>query len=150
MWSNYEYAETNRFSGEPEGEIKPFVHFAQKMIDLLHKRGIRVMVIGQVPGFDTFSLACFANAARQKSEATSCLMPRSQVDAALEPAQKAFQALARDVPGVTFTDMRELLCTETACSAFKDGVLIYRDRSHLNAIGSAHLARYAALPPLDR
>ena len=76
-------------------------------------------------------------------------MPRAETSALLDISESAFEGLARDIPGVTFLDMRKLLCSETSCSAFKDGVLIYRDHSHLNAIGSAYLARYAALPPLD-
>ncbi len=51
--------------------------------------------------------------------------------------------------GVSFLDMRDLLCTDVLCSAFKDGVLLYRDKSHLNAVGSAYLARYASLPEIE-
>jgi hypothetical protein len=45
--------------------------------------------------------------------------------------------------------MLDLLCPTSTCSAFKDDVLLYRDRAHLNESGAAYLARYASLPPLD-
>lgn len=148
-WSNYNEALTNRIAedGMP-GERRPFADFAKATIDIFRARGIKVLVIGQIPFFDAFSLRCLADAARRDTEEADCTIPRAAVDKALAVSQEAFRAIAKADPGVTFLDMSTLLCDETLCSAFKDEVLIYRDKNHLNAHGSAYLARYASLPPV--
>ena len=149
-WSSYAKAETNRLvkpAGPPER--RTFAEFARSTVEIFRKRGIKVLIIGQVPHFETFSLNCLATAARSKTEGIDCTIPRAAVDRHLAASQTAFQQIAQADPGVTFLDMVKLLCTEQRCSAFKDDVLVYRDRGHLNGIGSAYLARYAALPALN-
>ncbi len=39
-----------------------------------------------------------------------------------------------------------VLCGPQVCSPFKQGLFVYHDRGHLDAMGSAALAAYAALP----
>lgn len=148
-WSRYATAETNRLA-KPAGppERRTFAEFARSTVELFRKRGIKVLIIGQVPHFETFSLNCLATAARSKTEDVACTIPRAAVDRHLAASQKVFREIAQADPGVTFLDMVKLLCTEQRCSAFKDDVLVYRDRGHLNGIGSAYLARYASLPAL--
>ena len=90
-----------------------------------------------------------ANAARNDTEEVDCGVSRAHVDQLLSSYQSAVQAIDVADDGVSFLDMRALLCTDVVCSAFKDEVLLYRDRSHLNASGSAYLARYASLPRID-
>ncbi|WP_439543654.1 acyltransferase family protein [Hyphomicrobium sp.] len=146
-WSSYGTAMTNHLltpNGPPERRV--FAEFARSTVEIFRKRGIKVLIIGQIPHFETFSLNCFATAARSDTEDVDCTIPRAAVDHNLAASQKAFQEIAQADPGVTFLDMVKLLCTEQRCSAFKDDVLVYRDRGHLNAIGSAYLSRYAALP----
>ncbi|WP_334146070.1 acyltransferase family protein [Hyphomicrobium sp.] len=146
-WSSYTKASANKlFPEAASGEPRPFADFARHTIDTLRRRGIKVLVIGQVPHFRTFSLSCLVNAARLDTEAMDCTIPRAQVDRELDPSQTAFRAIAASDPGVTFLDMVDLLCTRDRCSAFKDDILLYRDRGHLNGLGAAYLARYATLP----
>ncbi len=147
-WSGYTTASANElFPGAAAaGAPPPFADFARHTIDILRRRGIKVLVIGQVPHFRTFSLNCLVNAARLDTESMDCTIPRPLVDRELDPSQNAFRAIAASDPGVTFLDMVGLLCTRERCSAFKDDMLLYRDRGHLNGLGSAYLARYATLP----
>ncbi len=150
-WSGYPEIVTNRIS-KPEGppERRTFDAFTRSTVEIFRKRGIKVLIIGQIPHFETFSLRCFADAARSGTETTACTIPHDTVAQALSTSQTTFAAIAKTDPGVTFLDMIDLLCPGPLCSAFKDGVLLYRDRGHLNAVGSAALARYARLPELDR
>ena len=145
-WSGYGTATSNALFPGGAGQTLPFADFARSTVDFLRKRGIKVLIIGQVPHFDTFSLNCFANAARHGTERTDCTLSRAAVEATVRPSQEAFRAIAAADAGVTFLDMLDLLCDAERCSAFKDGVFLYRDPGHLNGIGSTHLARYAKLP----
>jgi hypothetical protein len=151
-WTNYPGApHPNRVLAQPiAAYADTFSEFAEATIAVFRKRGIKVLVVGQAPHFSTFSLRCLVNAARRDTEEVDCTIPRQSVDAVMNPYQDAIQAIDATDTGVSFLDMRATLCTDRTCSAFKDGRLIYRDGEHLNALGSAYLARYASLPKLER
>lgn len=150
-WSNYQGLAANHVADDrPETEhARTFAEFVAGTVAIFRKRGIKVQIIGQVPPLPTFSLRCLANAARNDTEEVDCGVSRASVDQMLSSYQSAVQAIDVADDGVSFLDMRALLCTDVVCSAFKDEVLIYRDRGHLNALGSAYLARYASLPRID-
>lgn len=150
VWSNYASAHTNRVARTGgRSETWPLNRFAQETIDLFRKRGIKVLLIGQIPHFETFSLRCLVDAARRDTEEVECALPRTLADAEIAPSQDVLTAIDEADDGVSFLDMKKLLCTETLCSAFKDDVLLYRDGGHLNAVGSAYLARYTSLPRIE-
>jgi hypothetical protein len=148
VWSSYLAPTANRVLAD--GKKPSFANFALRTIDLFRKRGIKVLVIGQIPHFETFSLRCLADAHRRDTEDRDCALPRTGLSSELVSAQAILEAIDRDDAGVTFLSMLDLLCPTATCSAFKDDVLLYRDRGHLNALGAEYLARYASLPPLDR
>lgn len=149
-WSNYDRMKTNRVADRVSiGAPNDFDAFVESTIEVFRKRGIKVHIIGQVPHFTTFSLRCLADAARNDTEEVDCALPRDYVDNALGAYQRVIEAIDLAADDVSFSDMRALLCTDALCSAFKDEVLIYRDRGHLNALGAAYLARYASIPDLS-
>lgn len=148
-WRGYRNAAPNRVSQHASGERVSFERAAADTIAILRKRGIEVLVIGQVPHLETFSLNCLADAARNDSEEMDCATPKAKIDTELDTSELAFRSIAAGDRDVTFISMRDLLCTGAICSPFKDEVLIYRDHGHLNAVGAAYLSRYATLPELE-
>lgn len=148
-WTRYEDPRANELAVRfgTEG-ARSFADFVEATVALFRKRGIKVLIVGQVPPFTTFSLRCLTQAARNDTEEIDCGMARADVDRVMEPFQSAIERIDVADDDVSFLDMRALLCTQEVCSAFKDEVLLYRDYAHLNAIGAAHLARYASLPKL--
>lgn len=146
VWSNYWTPLANRVSSD--AEPPSFEHFAAQTIQLFRKRGIKVLVIGQIPHFQSFSLRCLAEAHRRDTEDRDCVLPRESLSREMFSAQAMLETIDRADEGVSFVDMLDLLCTTSSCSAFKDDVLLYRDRGHLNAMGAQYLARFASLPPL--
>lgn len=149
-WGGYTHTVANRVArGANEGASLPFAHAAAETIKILRTRGIEVLVIGQVPHLDIFSLHCYVDAARNDSEEVDCMTPRAYVDAELDASESAFRSIAGTDKDVEFISMRDILCTEQLCSPFKDEVLLYRDRTHLSGIGAAYLARYTSLPVLN-
>jgi peptidoglycan/LPS O-acetylase OafA/YrhL len=71
----------------------------------------------------------------------TCTLPREEVEAIQGGARAAEFQLIRGRPGVTVYDPWPRFCNATACSSVVHGRLAYRDFAHLNAIGSALLAR---------
>jgi peptidoglycan/LPS O-acetylase OafA/YrhL len=147
VWSSYWPSQANRIStlaGQPS-----FEHFAAQTIKLFRERGIKVLVIGQIPHFRSFSLRCLAEAHRRDTEDRDCVLPRESLSEDVLRTQEALETIDRADDGVSFANMLDLLCSTSSCSAFKDDVLLYRDRGHLNAKGAEYLARFASLPPLS-
>ena len=108
-----------------------------------------MLVIGQIPFMDTFSMACYVDAARRDTEEVDCTEPRAEIDSELDLPQKTFHDIAALDEDVTFLSIVDLLCDDRLCSAFKDDQLLYRNNGHLNGLGAAYLARYATLPELN-
>lgn len=150
-WTRYPEPKPNALAREAGSTgDHSFASFAESTIALFRKRGIKVLVVGQVPHFATFSLRCLMQAARNDREEVDCGVARADVDRVLEPFQSAIERIDQADDDVSFLDMRSLLCTKELCSAFKDEVLLYRDHTHLNAVGAAYLARFASLPKLGK
>lgn len=148
-WSIYDGLAANRVAHRYASTTAPtFEAFVAATVAIFRQRGIKVLIIGQVPHFTTFSLRCLAEAARNDTEEVDCAVSRDYVDKKLGSYQRVIEAIDVADEGVSFLDMRALLCTDILCSAFKDEVLVYRDRSHLNAAGAAYLSRYTSLPEI--
>ncbi len=122
-WGNYDTFESNRvLKTDGQRQRRTFEDSARATVEIFRKRGIKVLIIGQVPHFETFSLGCLVTAARSNTQSADCTEPREAIDRKLAASQKAFQDIASADPGVVFLDMVKLLCTEQRCSAFKDDV----------------------------
>lgn len=146
-WTRYGTPHANTLAAlSGTDQARDFGAFLAATVKLFRSRGIQVLIIGQVPPLSTFSLPCLVEAARNDTEETDCTVPRAVVDEAFVPYQSAVEAIDLADDGVWMLDMRDMLCTVTVCSAFKDDVLIYRDKTHLNGRGAAYLARYVSLP----
>jgi peptidoglycan/LPS O-acetylase OafA/YrhL len=84
---------------------------------------------------------CIENA-QWRGSSQSCDIPRSlAVDPALTRTESQ---LAAATPGVRFVDLTSQFCNETTCPAWRNGLVIYRDRSHMTNRFAASLA-----PPLE-
>lgn len=150
-WWGYAKLKPNRISMHPgDDRTLSFADVATATVNLFRQRGIEVLILGQVPHLESFSMHCFVDAARRDTEETDCTTPQSIVDQSLDVSQTAFRVIDEADPDISFVSMRDLLCTQTMCSAFKDEVFLYRNSGHLNGIGSAYLARYVSLPEIER
>ena len=147
-WWSYTTLAPNRISSLSERPLS-FSEVAADTVSLFRRRGIEVLILGQIPFLETFSMPCFVDAARRDTEEVDCTTPHAVVDQALSVSQTAFRALDETDPDISFVSMDDLLCTRAVCSAFKDEVFLYRNASHLNRVGSAYLARYVSLPALE-
>lgn len=148
-WWTYTTLEPNRISNAPHERTLSFSEVAAETVSLFRRRGIEVLILGQIPYLETFSMHCFVDAARRDTEEVDCTTPHSVVDQALNVSQTAFRAIDQTDRDISFVSMHDLLCTQTVCSAFKDDIFLYRNANHLNRVGSSYLARYVSLPTLE-
>lgn len=111
----------------------------------LAEAGMDVVAIRDTPRFAADMPACVAAAA----DLRSCGRPRAEVYAAVDP-----MTTAPDLPTRVYAvDVADLFCGERWCPAVVDGVLVYRDASHVTETYAETLTMplrdrlRAALPP---
>lgn len=152
VWTKYQEDTTpNRLAPDALREGKhDYARFLEATVSGLRQRGVKVLLLDTIPHFkpEQFRLSCFVRKVRGEKSASDCGFPVDQANALIEPWDRVFQRLAAADAGISVHDFRPQLCEGGVCSGFRDGVFVYRDKSHLSAVGSELLARFVRLPSL--
>src|SRR6185312_968 len=113
-------------------------HSLEQILDstvkYLHDRGIAVLIIGQVPHWQTTGLpiACAIVAKRSGADERACGIDAASVRRDLAVSNEAIQRVATRYPNVTPLLGTDLLCDTAECYTVMDGVFLYRNPGHLN------------------
>jgi peptidoglycan/LPS O-acetylase OafA/YrhL len=118
----------------------------EQTIDFFERRGIHVVLLGEVPQFDRDPLRCIATAVKQGLSAQSCRILARDVQERLGAVNGLLADFARRRKNVTFFSPLDAMCNQVGCSAIMDGLYMYRDRTHLNRAGAEHLALSMRFP----
>jgi hypothetical protein len=144
---------SGKASGAPDPSPQTLEALLQTTVDYLTKRGVKVLILGQVPHLKqsgAWPVACAIDAKRKGASAKTraCGIPAQPVLEVLGPSNAAISAVASRVPGASAVLGSDLLCDAEQCYTVMDGVFLYRNQGHLNRVGSELLANYIALPDL--
>ena len=102
------------------------------------RTGAQLLVIHDNPKPASGFLNCIA--AHKVAAANACSRPRTD---ALQPADPMGVA-ARNIPGVKLVDFTNSYCDATKCPPIIDGIVVYKDHSHISFNWAVHM-----LPVLD-
>jgi hypothetical protein len=144
---------SGKASGAPDPLSQTLEGLLQTTAEYLTKRGVKVLILGQVPHLKQsgeWPVACAINAKRKgaSAETRACGIPAQPVLEALAPSNAAISAVTARVPGTSAVLGSDVLCDKAQCYTVMDGVFLYRNPGHLNRVGSELLANYIALPEL--
>ena len=100
----------------------------------LKELGYKVVILGDVPTFESASNICSPRPVylRQKG----CGITTSELNRQIDIYNPFLQQLAYEQKITYLPTNNRLLCGEENCSMVRNGVLLYRDKHHLNAHGS--------------
>jgi len=118
----------------------------------LSERGIKVLILGQVPHWKAkgkLPVDCAIDAKRNGVDARACGISAMGARHALAVSNDAIRGVAGRVENVSAILGTDLTCDRAECYAMMDGVFLYRNPGHLNKFGSEALAKYVALPPVS-
>ena len=138
-------------AGAPDPAPQTLEALLQTTVDYLTGRGVKVLILGQVPHLvksGEWPVACAIDTKRKGTDARACGVPASLVLEQLGPSNAAIRAVAARSPGVSAVLGSDLLCDSAECYTVMDGVFLYRNPGHLNRAGSELLAKYVTLPDL--
>lgn len=134
---------------EAKGLSSP--HFDKALRDTLEvfaKRGIKVVLIGQIPTYKTLPVRCIAASVRENGDAALCGMSRPDAEAQLTRSNVALQRAAMSLPGVSVSLPSSYMCQGMRCAPIADGTLLYKNGGHVNRFGAEYLRRFVEFPSL--
>lgn len=104
------------------------------------KAAPRVLVIETVPLLQGNLHDCSLRAERFQRR-LDCTFPAGEYLANTAGVRALFKSLKRDFPDVIWVEPDKLLCDQRRCLTEMEGVPLYKDRGHLNDVGSRLLAK---------
>jgi len=110
-----------------------------KLARQLVARKVNVVVVGPPPMFHFNTLLpCW----RARSESSGCEIDRTPAAKRVEQVQQILRASALQSDNIFLFDPFAVLCPAgaAACSPFRNGQAIFRDKDHFNSIGAEGLA----------
>jgi len=120
-------------------------------ISVFRRSGRRVLVAIDVPRFDPDPMVVVRNSMiKRRGELAWLLSPRAASFSSMAeenvftPADARVEREVREGAaegGAEILDLPKSLCMDSPCRFFKDGVLLYADRSHLTAAGAEYALR---------
>lgn len=129
-------------------QVTRFERLLSQTLKLLTDRGIRVLLLGQVPVYEAIPVRCIASAIDEGGNPDRCGKPGptgikevSRTDAILQRLAAANRLVEVFLPST-------LLCKGPTCRLTLDGIMIYRNGTHINQKGAAAFARYIKFPTI--
>lgn len=129
-------------------QVTRFERVLSETLKLLTDRGIRVLLLGQVPVYEAIPVRCIASAIDVGGNPDRCGKPGptgieevSRTDAVLQRVAAANRLVEVFLPS-------SLLCKGPTCRLTLDGIMIYRNGTHINQKGAAAFARYIRFPTI--
>ena len=109
-------------------------------------RGIRVLLIGQIPSYDILPVRCIFKAVESGADPSVCGMSKAAALSDLHRSNAALDRAAQGNSGVSDSLPSEFMCQTERCSPVNNGVLLYKNGSHLNRFGAAALSPNVVFP----
>lgn len=109
--------------------------------DYLSTKNVNLVIIGPPPIFQVESIELCRSSLRQVF-LPHCSVERSQISENINQVYDSLASTSRSRQNIHVFNQFELHCppNEDKCSVFKDGVLAYRDKDHLNTYGAESLS----------
>lgn len=120
--------------------LEVFENGLQHTVAMLTQRGIKVILMGQVPEFKVAVSHCLAIRKRLHLSDTRCfLIPRSEVERRQRNVNRILRSIASGDPNVAVYWPFDYFCDENSCYAKRDGNVYYRDDNHITGDASSEL-----------
>jgi hypothetical protein len=115
-------------------------------LNFFRSRGVQSVIVEDVPLFPRNVGLCAARAKMFSRPYEHCFtMARSQFDEDERDAAEALRKISKQF-GVSLLNTAHVFCGADACVVEHNGVILYRDKDHLNKVGSQYLGSKLIIP----
>jgi hypothetical protein len=118
----------------------------ERTVELLTARGLRVLLIAQVPPLSSRRARCVAWARWHGEDESSCHEPAAAARARTAFGDALIARIAAGNDRVEAFFPGNILCDAVRCTPVLDGIYLFRDEDHLNPAGAELLLSHLALP----
>ncbi|QEX23840.1 acyltransferase [Hypericibacter adhaerens] len=134
--------------GQPIPGTEPMVLAAlERTLTAVHELGRHVVVVSPMPQNGSDIGGCLVRALANGDDPAGCNFETSSYSLGTILSYQLLRKLETRWPVIW---LNRLICKESKCPAYEDGVIIYRDAAHLSHEGSAYLGRQAGFWNLIR
>ncbi|HMN36965.1 MAG TPA: acyltransferase family protein [Hyphomicrobium sp.] len=145
--SRIEFPEHAQDFAPPNVQRTPkFDAVLKQTLDVFTSKGIRVVLIGQIPVYGMLPVRCVVSRIEHKEDAASCGLTRQAAAAQMHLSNAALERAASENPMVTVSLPAHYMCQEKMCSPVMGGTLLYKNASHVNRYGAVALRRFVEFP----
>ena len=120
-----------------------------KTIDMLSANGRQIYLIDDVPTFPFQPEVCKGKRSLSNKMPT-CSIPIDEANRQKRTYISDLMQVVKDRPNVKLITVSDYLCNDNSCNMTIDKNILYRDRNHLNLIGSRYIGKRMVeenLPP---
>ena len=140
-------AGTQHVTHAPLG-VSRFELVLSETLKMLTDRGIRVLLMGQVPVYEAIPVRCIASAIGEGANPDRCGKDGARGLEQVSKTDGVLQRVAAANPMVDVFLPSALLCKGPTCRLTLDGIMIYRNATHINQKGAAAFAPYIRFPAI--
>jgi len=117
------------------------------MIGYFRNAGIKVHLIGPIPQQNP-EVKCVIKSFRAGGDAQQCGIDAKSIHKRFDKLNNMFSRIAGRFEDVTVTLPLDIMCNQKRCPLVRNGVFLYRDVNHINAVGAASLSDQFHLPEI--
>ena len=120
-----------------------------KTLTDLKARGIKVLLIGQIPTYDQLPVRCLFSALDSGDDPGRCGVSAAAASDELAASNAALQRAAAAFDNVSLYLPAHDMCGTQSCSPVINGMMLYKNGGHVNRFGAEYLLPFVKFPPLE-
>ena len=131
---------------------QPQSRFEKTLADTLGeftKRGIKVLLIGQIPTYQRLPVRCIVSALRDSADTSTCGLTAEDAERELGASNGVLNRLAAENPDISVFLPSAVMCRDARCPPVMDGVMLYKNEGHVNRFGAEYLGRFVTFPAFE-
>jgi peptidoglycan/LPS O-acetylase OafA/YrhL len=113
------------------------------------KRGIKVLLIGQIPTYQRLPVRCIVAALRDGSDTSPCGLTANDAEREVGASNASLNRLAAANPAISVFLPSSVMCQSERCPPMLAGVMLYKNEGHVNRFGAEYLGRFVKFPTLE-
>ncbi|MEQ1651451.1 MAG: acyltransferase family protein [Hyphomicrobium sp.] len=138
-----------RSAAEANGLSSPrFDKVLADTIEVFTRRGVKVLLVGQIPTYGVLPVRCVVAKLRNGEDAETCGMTRAESDKKVKRSDAALLRVANGRADVSVTLPSGYMCRATRCAPIMDGTFLYANTGHVNQSGALAMRKFIGFPSL--
>ncbi len=121
----------------------------RETIGVFTERGVKVLLVGQIPTYERLPIRCIVAAAYESADPGRCGATAEAAEEELSESDRALEKLVASNPAISIFLPSGPMCSQDRCPPVVKGVMLYKNEEHLNRFGAEYLRPFVRFPELS-